>query len=304
MKIFIKFKNIIGYIICIFSVITGGIATGYLYEDFSIGFILTYLVFGLLPFWLGLLIVNGKEMLKLQKGQLFPLRLYLFFSVITPLLINIVDDSSRNKISLVSSPNDVYLQLMSQEWMGYVMVFAGILAYFPAMYLFINGWKTRERHIKWMFFISLAVAVTFGFITRDDYQAVRTDGIVVSKHGEKEEIPWSEIDTVDIDGQVSSDGFHRTSTSSFKWSFYFRLQDGRTIEMGDLSYNKYNLKDSLAIKKVLKDHKIPWKVYGLSEREWEFVEVDMDYEEADSEDFYRIFQYDPETREPYDVPFE
>ncbi len=304
MKIFIKLKNIIGYIICIFSVITGGMATGYLYEDFSIGFILTYLVFGLLPFWLGLLIVNGKEMLKLQKGHLFPLRLYLFFSVITPLLINIVDDSSKNKIGLVSTPNDVYLQLMSQEWMGYLIVFAGILAYFPAMYLFISGWKATERHIKWMFFISLAVAVTFGFITRDDYQAVRTDGIVVSKNGEIEEIPWSEIDTVDIDGKVSSDGFHRTSTSSFKWSFYFRLKDGRTIEMGDLSYNKYNLKDSLAIKKVLKDHKIPWKVYGLSEREWEFVEVDMDYEEADSEDFYRIFQYDPETREPYDVPFE
>ena len=42
----------------------------------------------------------------------------------------------------------------------------------------------------------------------------------------------------------------------------------------------------------------------LLDEEWEYVQIDMDYEEeAKPEDFYSVFQYDPKTREYYDIQY-
>lgn len=304
MPILLKIKNIIGYLICVFFIIVGFMGTLEIIKNPTVGGVIAFVIAGILPYWLGLILINGKEMLKLNKDNFFALRLYLTLTVIIPIIIQLIYKFALDHEGRVGNPNDVYMTPVSQEWMGYTMVFAGLLAAFPGLRMLLVGWKKTENHLRWMFVIGSLVAVVFGFITRNDYMAVRTDGIVVSKLGEKEEIPWSEVDYVEIDGHVGSDGFSRTSGSSYKWSFFFRHKDGRVIEIGDFSYNKFNLTDSLAIKDVLKENKIPWKVHGLTEKEWEFVEVDMDYEEGNLKDFYRIFQYDPKTKEPYDIPFE
>jgi hypothetical protein len=304
LPILLKVKNIIGYLICVFFIIVGFMGTLEIIKNPTLGGVIAFVIAGILPFWFGLILINGKEMLKFKKDNLFALRLYLTLTVLIPIIFQLIFKFALDHEGRVGNPKDVYMTPVSQEWMVYTMIFAGLLAAFPGFRMLIVGWENTENHLRWMFLIGTLVAVVFGFITRNDYMSVRTDGIVVSKLGEKEEISWPEVDYVEIDGHVGSDGFSRTSTSSFKWSFFFRHKDGRVIEIGDFSYNKYNLKDSLAIKDVLKENKIPWKVHGLTEKEWDFVEVDMDYEEGNPKDFYAIFQYDPKTKEPYDIPFD
>jgi hypothetical protein len=305
LPILLKIKNIIGYLICVLFIIVGFMGTLEIIKNPTVGGVIAFVIAGILPYWLGLILINGKEMLKINKDNLFALRLYLTLTVLIPIILQLIFNFALNHEGRVGNPKDVYMTPVSQEWMVYTMIFAGLLAAFPGFRLLIVGWKNTENHLRWMFVIGTLVAVIFGFITRDDFMAVRTDGIVVSKLGVKEEIPWSEVEFVEINGHVSSDGFHRTSTNSYKWSFYFRLDGGIVIEVGPLGYNRYNLRDSLEIKEVLMEEKIPWKVYGLSEKEWDFVEVDMEIEEdANPNDFYDIFQYDPVTREPYDIPFE
>jgi hypothetical protein len=215
-SILLRVKKIIGYGICIFSIITGGMATGMLFDEVGPVPFISYVLIGLLPFWLGLIMIYGKEMFRFEKGHLTKLRLYVFLSFVIPVLLRSIDYLNHEKTSTLSSIKDVYLQTTSSEWLGYVIVFAGILAVFAGGRLFIVGWKATEAHVRWMFAITMLIAVTFIFITRSDYQAIRTDGIVLSKLGEQEEISWDQVENVEIDGRVSRDGFSQTSSYSFK----------------------------------------------------------------------------------------
>ncbi|MEH7272510.1 hypothetical protein [Neobacillus vireti] len=61
----------------------------------------------------------------------------------------------------------------------------------------------------------------------------------------------------------------------------------------------------LHIKELLADKKISLTTDKLYAKEWDFVEVDIEFEEdANPEDFYTIFQYNPETKEYYYISYE
>jgi hypothetical protein len=77
---------------------------------------------------------------------------------------------------------------------------------------------------------------------------------------------------------------------AFKWKFVFLLKNGKTEEFGPFSYSKYSLEDSIKIKEPLADKKISLTTDQLLAKEWDFVEIDMDYEEdANPKDFYTLF---------------
>jgi hypothetical protein len=58
------------------------------------------------------------------------------------------------------------------------------------------------------------------------------------------------------------------------------------------------------IKNKIMAERIPLSTEALSEDEWDFVELDMEFEEeANPKDFYTLFQYNPETKDYYDLPF-
>jgi hypothetical protein len=160
--------------------------------------------------------------------------------------------------------------------------------------------KNTETLFKWMLVFSLIFSLASGFFTRSDYNAIKTDGLQLSPFGEKEEVSWADIEYAEIDGYISGG-----KDSDFEWRFYFKLRDGRAIDFGPFGYHKYGLDKSLEIKDLLKEKKIPWTVYNLTNKEWEYVKIDMDYEEdANPEDFYAIFQYDPDQKEYYSIPFD
>ncbi|PAE40144.1 hypothetical protein [Bacillus sp. 7884-1] len=84
--------------------------------------------------------------------------------------------------------------------------------------------------------------------------------------------------------------------------FVFLLKNGETEEFGPFTCSKYNLENSLHIKELLADKNISNTTDQLLAKEWDFIEVDMEFEEeANPEVIYSVFQYTPETNEYYNV---
>ncbi len=169
------------------------------------------------------------------------------------------------------------------------MAFAGV---------FVLGWKNSKKSLRNTFIVSFALAIFISVIINNDFKAINQEGLVISTLGNKEEIPWSDVKHVNLKGSITSDGLSKTSGSSFKWKFEFLLKNGQSEEFGPFSYTEYNLEDSLNSKELLADKHISLTTERLFDKEWEFVQIDMDYEEeAKPEDFYSIFQYNPQTGE-------
>lgn len=296
MTVLKKLKKYVGILICIFSGMFAIASAIRLFED-SVPVVLTmYILVGIVPFSIGIYLLKGKGAFDLKKSTLPEYRVFVWVTFAAPALLSGIQHFSWKN----NSGDFLYMDNLTQEWVGYLLVITGMMAYFSAGRWFVAGWKNTETHVKWILAVSLTISIATGFITRNDYNAIHKDGLLLSPFGEKEKIHWSEIKYAEIDGYVSGG-----RDSDFVWRFYFNLKDGRVVNFGPFGYNKYGLEDSLAIKELLKEQQISWTVYNLTEKEWEYVEVDMKYdEEAKPEDFYAVFQYNPSKKEYYSIPFE
>jgi hypothetical protein len=146
LPILLKIKNIIGYLICVFFIIVGFMGTLEIIKNPTLGGVIAFVIAGILPFWLGLILINGKEMLKINKDNLFPLRPYLTLTVLIPIILQLIFNFALDHEGRVGNAKDVYMTPVSQEWMVYTMIFAGLLAAFPGFMLLIVGWKRTENH--------------------------------------------------------------------------------------------------------------------------------------------------------------
>lgn len=294
----------------IISVIFGAVSVGIGYGEPIVITLIMYLLTGILPLIIAFFLFEGRQAIKFNISSLRSLlvnprvRIYVLITIITPILLNSLDTLKFSKVDRLLSPGDVYFANISIEWLGYTLVFAGLTAFMAFAGVFVLGWKNSKNSLRYTFIITLTLSIFISVIINNDYKAINQDGLVIRTLGNKEEISWSDVKHVNLKGSVTSDGFSKTSGSSFKWKFEFLLKNGETEEFGPFSYSKYNLEDSINIKELLADKNISLTTDQLLDEEWEYVQIDMDYEEeAKPEDFYSVFQYDPKTREYYYIQY-
>ncbi|UHA58718.1 hypothetical protein KDJ21_018035 [Metabacillus litoralis] len=210
----------------------------------------------------------------------------------------------RNKLERLAGPGNVYFANISEGWLGYTIVFVSLITFMSFAGIFVLGWKNSKHSLRYTFIINLIFTILISVMINDDYKAINQDELIISTLGKKEKIPWSDVKHAYLKGKITSDGFKKSSGSSFKWKFEFVLKNGDTEEFGPFTYFKYNLKDSLNIKKLLADKNISLTIDQLSDEEWEYVQIDMDYEEeVKPEDFYSLFQYDPKSGQYYYIHY-
>lgn len=307
----LKLRKFFGGILMVISVVFGTVAVGVGYGEPIVITLFIYLLIGVLPFILALFLLKGRKAIQLNRSGLRSflvskgVRIYVYITIIIPTLLKSIDTLNSNNMERLSDPGDVYFTRLTVEWLGYTSVIVGLIAFISFTGVFVVlGWKNSYLYLRYMLVISLSLSIILAAMMHNDYKAINQDGLVISTLGNNEEISWSDVKHAYLKARVTSDGFSKTSGSSFKWEFEFHLKNGETEEFGPFSYSTYNLEDSINIKELLADKNISLTTDQLSDKEWSFVQIEMDYEEeAKPEDFYSIFQYDPKTREYYDIQY-
>ena len=305
-----KIRKFFGVLLLIISVIFGAVSIGLGYGEPVVITLIMYLILGIFPLILALLLFKGKSAIKFKVSNLCSLfvnqrvRVYVLITIITPIVLNFVDSLGRNKLERLAGPGNVYFANISEGWLGYTIVFVSLVTFMSFAGIFVLGWKNSKHSLRYTFIINLIFTILISVMINDDYKAINQDELIISTLGKKEKIPWSDVKHAYLKGKITSDGFKKSSGSSFKWKFEFVLKNGDTEEFGPFTYFKYNLKDSLNIKKLLADKNISLTIDQLSDEEWEYVQIDMDYEEeVKPEDFYSLFQYDPKSGQYYYIHY-
>lgn len=305
-----KIRKFFGVLLLIISVIFGAVSIGLGYGEPIVIPLIMYLILGIFPLILALLLFKGKSAIKFKVSNLHSLfvnqrvRVYVLITIITSILLNFVDSLGRNKLERLAGPGNVYFANISEGWLGYTIVFVSLITFMSFAGIFVLGWKNSKHSLRYTFIINLIFTILISVMINDDYKAINQDELIISTLGKKEKIPWSDVKHAYLKGKITSDGFKKSSGSSFKWKFEFVLKNGDTEEFGPFTYFKYNLKDSLNIKKLLADKNISLTIDQLSDEEWEYVQIDMDYEEeVKPEDFYSLFQYDPKSGQYYYIHY-
>ncbi|MFD2212226.1 hypothetical protein [Metabacillus endolithicus] len=305
-----KIRKFFGVLLVIISVIFGAASFGLGYGEPIFITLIMYLMLGIFPLILALLLFKGRSVIAFKVSNLRSLfvnkrvRVYILITIITPILLNFVDSLSRNKMKRLAGSENVYFANISEGWLGYTIVFISLIVFMAFSGIFVLGWKNSEKSLRYTFIITLIFTILISVMINDDYKAINKNEIIISTLGNKEKIPWSDVKHAYLKGKITSDGFKKSSGSSFKWKFEFVLKNGDTEEFGPFTYFKYNLRDSLNIKKLLADKNISLTIDQLSDEEWEYVQIDMEYEEqVKPEDFYSLFQYDPESGEYYYIQY-
>lgn len=296
-----KLKKIAGVLLIIAALIMGITAVGIAEWKRPFFSIVFYLMIGLIPFLLGILLLAGIKGFK--EGIWGPLRVFTGITVILPLTLQLADYLKERKIQLVSSPNDIYLDSAGiPDWLAWVIIFAGITAFFTFLAMYV-AWFKVPKNVYILFSISIILCIFIPLLTKGDFRAIRNDGLVTSVQEEYNEVPWSKMERVFLNGYIE-EAIGKSGSDEYVWEFIFYTKEGEKEAFGPFGYSDYNLETSHAIKNKIMAERIPLSTEALSEDEWDFVELDMEFEEeANPKDFYTLFQYNPETKDYYDLPF-
>ncbi|WP_059172553.1 hypothetical protein [Bacillus sp. FJAT-27445] len=294
----------LGYLVIGFAYFMGMIAFDEWLVNRTPGYLTAYLIMGVGVFLVGLFILIGTKMFSSYIFKSKSLRSFLFLTTVGPFSLNLLDWWRNGQYRNLANLKDVWLMPGSFGWLDYFLCGTGVAFLFTMGAIFIFGSKETGKYVISLCVVSLLLTSVLFYITMNDYEAIRADGIVIQKLGDKEEIAWSKVRHVDILGYLSRDGASKTSTRSFKWEFVFYLNDGTKKAIGPFKYNDYFLTGSLDIKKLIMDKKIQMATDRITEEEWGFIKVDMKYEVGNRDDFYEIFQYDPKTKEYYSITYD
>lgn len=300
MLFLVKLKKFVGYIVVIFAIFLGIIAMSVAEWDQVFANIFLYLLLGGLPFVIGVWMIEGWKSLKVTAWGKF--RFYTAITFFSPIIIRTISYVNDKKEERVSSATDIFVDYAgTPKWLTYLVMGAGIIAFMTFLAIYVN-WFDMERHVYFMFVVSLIISIVVPLIAKDDFRAIREEGLYFSIQGDIEEVPWYQIERVEIVGN-NVDGIGSSNSAYFKWDFIFFLKNGDKEKFGSFSYSNYNLTTSLEIKNEIMEHRVSMSLDGLSDEEWSYVEIDMEYEEGDPHDFYELFQYNPETKEYYHIPY-
>ncbi|WP_053365162.1 hypothetical protein [Bacillus sp. FJAT-27245] len=309
-----KGKKYVAYAIILFAHMMGLIAIGEMIKERDPSMLVMYMLFGLLPFLGGFILMRGRQIFyRYSKGKYIftiknlyspNLRVYLFFTIAIPFFLALFEFYNLNKYQKLANIKDIWLAPASYMWLDYFLIIIGLLSFMFAGRIFVVGLKEVERSSIAIFAFSFLLTATIVLLTNNDFEEVRKDGIVTKKLGKMDSIPWTDVKHVDINGYLSKDGISSTASNSFKWEFIFYLKDGKQKIIGPFRYGNKHLDASLDIKTLIISKRIPMSTDMISKKEWGFIEVDMEYDVGSPEDFYKVFQYDPVSKEYYDIPYE
>ncbi|WP_316570190.1 hypothetical protein [Neobacillus sp. YIM B06451] len=314
MALIARGKKYTAYAIILIAHVMGLIAIGEMIKERDFSMLAMYTLFGLLPFLGGFILMRGKQILyRYSKGKYVftikklyspNLRVYLFITIAIPFFLSALEFWNLKKYQKLANIKDVWLIPASYMWLDYFLILTALLALMFAGRIFVAGLKEVERSSIAVFAFSFLLTATIVLLTNNDFEAVRKDGIVTQKLGKMESIAWADVTQVDINGYLSKDGFSSTSSQSFKWEFIFYIKNGKEKVIGPFYYGNSYLDASLDIKKLIIEKRIPMSTDRISKKEWGFIEVDMEYDEGNPEDLYKVFQYDPVSKEYYNIPYE
>lgn len=303
-------RKLFGRILLFISTVFGALTVGTSFGEPIVVILFIYLLTSVLPAILALFLLKGRQAIVFNRWGLKSfflskgVRIYVLITIITPILIMSIDTLHFSNWDRLSSPEDVYFANLSVEWMGYASIITGLTAFIFFIGIFVFGWKDSHAFHRYTFILSLSLAIILSVVMRNDYKAINPDGLVISTFGEKEEISWSDVEYAYLTGELNRKGYRSNVSNHFEWEFEFLLKNGETETFGPFSYTDYNLEASKNIKELLADKRISLTTERLTDKEWDYVQIDMDYEEeAKPEDFYSVFQYDPETQEYYNIPY-
>ncbi|RHW41650.1 hypothetical protein D1B31_08000 [Neobacillus notoginsengisoli] len=294
----------LAYLVIGFAYFMGILAVDEWLADRSGDYLAAYLVMGLGIFLVGLFLLKGKVLFSFKLFKNYYLRAYLVITIGEPLSYEVFDQWRLGKFRKLADLKDVWMFPGSIGWLNLFIYSMGAAFILTAAYIFIVGLKESGKNVILLCVFSLLLTAFSVYITKNDFEAIRTDGIVTHKLGKKEEIAWSEVRHVDILGYLSEDGVSKNRTRSFKWDFVFYLNDGTEKRIGPFLYSEFYLNGSLDIKKLIIEKKIPMATDKITKEEWGFIKVHMEYEDGNPEDFYSVFQYNPEAKEYYSIPYE
>ncbi|RDU36032.1 hypothetical protein DRW41_15705 [Neobacillus piezotolerans] len=314
MALMLKGKKFFAYLIIFIAHVMGLIAIGEFIGERDYSLLAMYVLFGLIPFLVGFILMRGKQIFyRYSKGKYIftlkklyspNLRVYLYITIAIPCFYSLMKFWNLGKYQKLANIKDIWLFPASYMWLDYFLIITGLLSFIMAGRIFVAGLKEVERSSIAIFSFSFLLTASIILLTNNDFEAVRKDGIVTQKLGKMESIPWADVKNVGINGYLSQDGFSSTASKSFKWEFIFYLKNGKDKVIGPFYYGNSYLGASLDIKKLIIEKRIPMSTDRISEKEWDFIEVDMEYNEGSPEDFYTFFQFDPESKKYYNIPYE
>ncbi|MFZ2462914.1 MAG: hypothetical protein WAW77_04675 [Caldibacillus thermoamylovorans] len=293
-----KVKKVVSYIIIILSFITGIAATATAeWDDLFINIFL-YLLFGGLPFTIGIIMLEGLKEGKENAWGKF--RFYTGISFLAPILLKIIVYFNDKNTNRISTPTDIYITNY-QDFIGLIIIFTGFYAFCLFIVIYIVGFKV-EKELYISLVVAFLISAGLSIYGKNDYYAIREEGLFLSSKEEQIAIPWEDVESVRIEAALVSD-IGKYSSKDFEWEFIFYLKEHEPVKFSGFGYDEPSLTYSHQIKNVIMENKISMSIDSISEKEWEFLEVDMEDDEIKPDDFYKLFQYNPETNEYYDINY-
>lgn len=290
--------KVIAGILIFFSIFTGMFSLEVSeWDEHPVVYIILYFILGLIPYLLGYRLFAGKE--KFKEKLWISLRIYTAITVFFTLTMELYNYLRYLNHKKLSHPGDIYLDSIAlPDTLYFIALVSAFIAVSSLMAIYITWFKV-PKIIYIVSIFSLLLGISIPWISKDDYRAIREEGIVMEIQGEYTHIPWNKVHLVDLNGYIEKGG---RNPDRFKWDFIFYTETGTVkmekIEFNSFGYTSSGIKNSLKIKKKVKEKGIPFSSDSLSEKEWRIVQKEMKEQEDEKtppnpEDFYSLFEYNP-----------
>ncbi|MGM9944365.1 MAG: hypothetical protein ACI33M_05440 [Lysinibacillus sp.] len=290
-------KKLISYMLILLAIIVGVmiVVTCDWKNEFLFGFA-SYMILAILPFSLGYFWINKKSF---KKEYWFRFRVFTGITIVIPVGFKLYPYFLDEKQQELFNTANIYIDAIAlPAFFTAGVVVALIVGVIALLSIYINWFKLSKK-MYFLFSISVVSLVVMYFMTEKDYKAINEDGIIVSLEESHEEIAWTDVESVYLSSYVSSD-----RSRKYVWEFIFYLKDGEEITIGPFRYEQDTITTSLTIKEKIMQQKIAMYLDGLTDEDWQYVQSDMEGQtDVNPQDFYTLIQYNPETKEYYDMPY-
>ena len=252
-----------------------------------------YMFLAILPFSLGCFWVNKKTF---RKEYWFRFRIFTGITIIIPIVVKLYPYFKDEKREQLSNKVTIYIDAIPlPTYFNTSVIVALVVGSMALLRIYISRFKTSKK----MYMLFGASVVSLGimyFVTENDYKAITEEGIVVSMPHTQQAFAWTDVESVYLSSYVN--------VRAYVWEFVFKMKDGEEIVIGPFRHQQDELTTSLTIKDKIMQQKIAMYLDGLTEEDWQYVQSDIEGQaDVNPQDFYTLIQYNPETKEYYDMPY-
>jgi len=263
-------------------------------NEFLFGFS-SYMILAILPFSLGYFWNNKKSF---KKEYWFRFRVFTGITIVIPVGFKLYPHFLNEKQQELFQTANIYIDAIAiPAFFSAGVVVALIVGIIALLSIYIN-WFAISKKFYFLFSMSVVSLAIMYFMTEKDYKAINEEGIIVSSDDTHQEFIWTDVESVYLSSYVSS------ASEEYVWDFIFYLKDGEEITIGPFYYQQDEIATSLAIKEKIMQQKIAMYLDGLTDEDWQYVQSDIEEQtDVNPQDFYTLIQYNPETKEYYDMPY-